>query len=89
MPRRSKHWRGCGLSSRYKTWPELTHPGCTLIGPKKLSAACFPLRFDAAPNRRTRESPPSSNPSTLASAARDIEPGPIINVSQVRKWTNN
>ncbi|HWT37699.1 MAG TPA: hypothetical protein VN289_15530 [Paraburkholderia sp.] len=89
MSRCSKRWRGSGLSIRYKTYPELTHPGCTLIDPKKLSAACFPLRFDAAPNRRPRESPPSSILSTLASAARDIEQGPIINVSQVKKWTNN
>ncbi|SEI25507.1 hypothetical protein SAMN05446935_1860 [Burkholderia sp. YR290] len=89
MSRCSKRWRGFGLSIRYKTYPEPSHPGCTLVDPKKLSVVCFPLRFDAAPNRRTRESPPSSNPSTLASAARDIEPGPIINVSQVRKWTNN
>jgi hypothetical protein len=62
MPRCSKRWRGSALSSRYKTYPELTLSRCTLIGPKKLSAACFPLRFDAAPNRRPRESPPSSNP---------------------------
>jgi hypothetical protein len=72
----SKHWRGSGLSIRYKTCPEMTHSGCTLVDPKKLSAIRFPLRFDAAPNRRTRESPPSSILSTLASAARDIEPGP-------------
>jgi hypothetical protein len=76
MSRCSKRWRGSGLSIRYKSYAEVTHPGCTLVDPKKLSAARFPLRFDAAPNRRTRESPPSSIPSTLASAARDIEPGP-------------
>ena len=62
MSRRSKDWRGSGLSIRYKTYPELTHPGCTLTDPKKLSDACFPLRFDAAPIRRTRESPLLSNP---------------------------
>jgi len=76
MSRCSKRWRGSSLPIRYKSYSEVTHPGCTLIDPKKLSAARFPLRFGAAPNRRTRESPPSSILSTLASAARDIEPGP-------------